>query len=180
MIAERNAHAGIGAVPPPQFIARRESRPRGRTGWSIPVVWTLSVLALGCSALSVDKPELDRLQSEHRAWDALGIVDYDMVFEVNCFCDPDTLKPVRIQVRGDQVISIVRAVTGEEVPASQWENYPNIDQLYTRLETYFARDDTEATATYDADYHFPVRVNGSTKGALDSTITYSVTEFRKQ
>jgi Family of unknown function (DUF6174) len=145
------------------------------------VVMALSAtVILGCSALSVDRPELDRLRSERKAWDALAIMDYDMVFERNCFCDPESLKPVRIEVRGDQVVSVVRTGTGADVPQSEWVNYPDIDQLFDLLDTWFQQKDTEATATYDADFHFPARVNGSTKGALDSTITYSVTEFRKQ
>jgi hypothetical protein len=95
----------------------------------------------------------------------------------SCFCDPNTLKPVRVEVRGGQIARVVKVETGDTVPTIERYAYTDIDGLFDRLEAYVMVDDAEFSASYDPAFHYPVEASGSIRNAAYSGFTYTLSEF---
>jgi hypothetical protein len=139
----------------------------------------LLVVHPACSILGPDNQELDTLRVRRGAWQKLAIVDYEVTLALSCFCDPDSLRPVRITVRDQLTVSIVDAASGAAVPLRRWPDYRSIDELFDWLDTFLQQRENVARVTYDSTYHFPVQMSGYTKDTLDSGVGYELSDFEE-
>lgn len=96
---------------------------------------------------------------------------------MSCFCDPETTQPVRISVRDHVTIAVVYNATGRPAPTGR---YRNIDELFVWLDEYISDDQNVVDVQYHPVYHFPIDITGNTENALDSGITYRLSEFSQQ
>jgi hypothetical protein len=123
------------------------------------------------------EPDLLRVLRERAQWDALNIRDYNFVYGVGCvLCDPF---PVRVEVRGGQVVRSIALVSGDTLlPEADWR-LPTVDQLFDDILEARKREDCGSQRVeFDAQLHYPrlMTCSGSPK-FVDSGSSRSVTEF---
>ena len=105
-----------------------------------------AMLVLVTVSCSITEPtSRDRDQAEltrnRQRWAAAGVHDYVFDYQLLCFCSPESTEPVRITVRQDAVVAVVRQSDG--LPAGTKYGWPRVDALFDdiqgRLDQHVAR-----------------------------------------
>jgi hypothetical protein len=118
-------------------------------------------------------------QPEKDLWLALGIQNYDFVYQVSCFCAILGPNPAKISVRDNTVTGVTSADStislGVTPPLS---SYPTVDSLFSILERAQKATPTGVTVEFDQTYHYPSKIFvDPVKNAADDEITYTVQKF---
>lgn len=113
----------------------------------------LVLLALLAACSSPTDQARDDLRENRERWQALGLHAYSFEFRRVCFCG-GPLRPVRVVVRGDSIVSVTDAATGgpPQFLAAGW--VATVDQVFDEL----IRDSATAASmelAFDPTYHFP-------------------------
>jgi len=117
----------------------------------------LSVTLPACTT-APDDPG-DDLATNRRHWRSQRITDYDIQFQMICFCVPDATAPVLLQVRGGAIVSVKRVADGVAVPPSRWEGtYYTVDQMFALIADAQARGADEVRVAYDPLLRYPTTV----------------------
>ena len=135
----------------------------------------LLVVCAGCDFLTGGS-ELDKLRSNRDRWDALRIADYDFDYRLSCFCATEATQPVRIEVRGGVMASVINLSTGDPVPPQSFVTWPTIDSLFVWTERNLAHGYT-LEITYDASHRFPAHVDGDIPRVVDDEFVRTATNF---
>jgi len=118
-------------------------------------------------------------QPEKDLWQALGIVNYDFVYHVTCFCSILGPNPALLSVRGgaDTKVSSVdstAAVGFEPLPST----YPTVDSLFSILERAQKATPAGVTVEFDPTYHYPSKIFvDPNKNTADDETTYAIEKF---
>lgn len=114
-------------------------------------------VASGCTGGELDtgRAALMAQAAANRAiWDGAAIKDYEFVVQRTCFCGPDYLRALRIQVRGGAVSTVTFSDTGDTVTNSALGPFPTLDDLFDDLQDQILEADN-VNATFDPQYGFP-------------------------
>lgn len=118
-------------------------------------------------------------QPEKDLWLALGIQNYDFVYQVSCFCAFQGPNPAKISVRGGAVTGVAStdsAISPGVTPPPS--SYPTVDSLFSILERAQKATPAGVTVNFDPTYHYPSRIFvDPVKNAADDDITYTVQKF---
>jgi hypothetical protein len=110
------------------------------------------------------------------AWQARGLRDYAFDFERQCFCVPEAVQPVRIEVRGGEITEVRSRDTGEVVPLSPAIPWYTVDELLRQADVAQA-DGQEVRVEYHAD-GFPSQIEiGSL--AADAGVIYNISNLSR-
>jgi len=111
----------------------------------------------GCTT-SPDDPG-DDLVTNRRHWQSQRLSDYQVQFRMSCFCLPDAIAPVVLQVRGGAIVSATRVADGVAVPPSSWRGrYYTVDQAFALIADAQAQGAAEVRVSYDPLLRYPTRV----------------------
>jgi len=92
----------------------------------------------------------DALDAARALWAANGGDDYDMTFNWQCFCIPDYVQQVDLQVRAGSVQAGSVTDTGDPLTADQLAEYQPVGQLFDILQDAILKDAAEIRVTYAA------------------------------
>lgn len=112
-----------------------------------------AVLALACS--DGTGPERTDLERGRAKWEAAAIEDYAYDYQRLCFCPPQLIRPVHIQVENGQVTSGVFLDDGESVAPADLELYPTIDDLFAQLQDAIQAEADSIAASYHPELGYP-------------------------
>lgn len=118
-------------------------------------------------------------QPEKDLWLALGIQNYDFVFQLSCFCGIEGPNPAKLTVR-DGAVTSVSAVDSAVSPSvtPPLSTYPTVDSLFAILERAQKATPAGVTVTFDPTYHYPSKIFvDPVKNATDDETTYTVLKF---
>lgn len=118
-------------------------------------------------------------QPEKALWHALGIQNYDFVYQVSCFCGILGPNPAKLSVRGGVVSKVASPDStvslGVTPPPS---SYPTVDSLFAILERAQKGTPAGVTVEFDPTYHYPSKIFvDPLKNAADDEITYTILKF---
>jgi Family of unknown function (DUF6174) len=127
----------------------------------------LAVLAAGCGdsnpggplgfeTLDDRRATLAALGAARRLWNAQAASDYMIDFQRTCFCLERL--PVRLFVSQGRIRRVVRRDTGAALPASAWEPYLSVEQLFDFLEERARGGAYEVRVRFDPQYGYPADV----------------------
>lgn len=134
------------------------------------------VLTLGLGQCPVS--QLGVLEEKRGLWESLAIDDYRYTFRRSCFCIPDAVRPVIVQVIDGETESIVDADTMEPVDNTFFDDWRTIDLIFDRLQSTLESATGTVQVTYDPDFGFPATVSADPiRGAIDDEFATFVTEF---
>jgi hypothetical protein len=135
----------------------------------------VGIAAIGCS--DPLGPREDRLAEARVAWALAGPAGYEFVFQRLCFCGPDTVRPVRIEVRFGEVTAVTVVETGEAL--TDLGAYPTIEDLFAEIEDAIEQDAFSLDAQYHGDLGYPVEVSiDYLENAVDEEMVFRVSSFR--
>lgn len=119
------------------------------------VVAALAGLIAACSS-STGPVDLEQLDAAQARWAQRSFADYSYEARIICFCTPEVLNRVRVEVRGDQIATVTDVATDQPVPRAFWDSWRTIDDLFARIRLGPLSSNTvRIDAVYDADLGFP-------------------------
>jgi hypothetical protein len=122
---------------------------------AIAVVASLTGVA-GCSVTGTSArtgAELELARNRQR-WASSATHDYEYEFRRNCFCPPEATEQVRIVVRQDAIVSVVRTRDGQ--PASTtFAVWPRVDELFTDVQRRLEQPTERLDVSYDPTFGYP-------------------------
>ena len=140
------------------------------------LVLLLSFAVGGCSAGGGVPEDL----AEARAvWDSRSIHDYTMTIQQTCFCPPELLQPLAVEVTDGQVNNI----TGLERPLEHAELLDTrrltVEGLFRFIENARTREPARLTVEFSPKYGIPVSIqyDGDTMIA-DDELQYRILDFQ--
>lgn len=133
------------------------------------------VTATGCACSQPSEPGIVNDRARAR-WAAQEIRDYRFDFDRQCFCVPEAVEPVRIEVRDGEIAAVRSRTTGESLAASAYVQWFTVDQLFRLIEQAEA-----AGQDVRVDYHwlgYPRKIEiGSL--AADAGVVYAVSALER-
>ncbi len=132
------------------------------------------LLLTACTPAAPPPDGGDAADAPRSAWHEQGLRDYAFDFERQCFCVREALQPVRIEVRGGEIVEVRSRESGEVVPPSPAIPWYTVDELLRQAEV--AREDgQEVRVDYHADGH-PAQIEiGSL--AADAGVIYNISNL---
>jgi hypothetical protein len=115
------------------------------------------MLALQASAGCSDPlgPEQEALDANRDRWAAAALADYRYTLREFCFCGPETLRPVVIEVRDGQVASATYEDDGTAVVEPRLGQLRTVDGLFDVVQDAIDRDAHSLDASYDPTLGYP-------------------------
>jgi hypothetical protein len=139
------------------------------------------LLLASCNILGLDanSDDADRLRAARLRWQRQRPEAYSYVLERLCFCGRETVGPVRIQVRGDSVLSRTYTGSGEPVSLPFRQYFGPMETVFDVVSEALERDADSLAARYDPARGYPVSVViDYIENAVDDELTVRVSEFR--
>jgi len=82
-------------------------------------------------------------------WAAQGIDDYQYIVQVGCFCIVEATRPVMVEVRDGQVVSLTYVDDGTAADPALFERYDSIDKIFAIISEAEAQEPARLDVIYD-------------------------------
>ena len=136
----------------------------------------LALTLVGCT--DVLGPEQDALAAARARWALTNADNYMFEFRRSCFCAPDFVRPVRIEIL-DGIVSSAVYVDTEEPISLPLTSVPTIDDLFEEIQDAMDRLAFSVIADYDANMGYPTSVSiDHIENAIDDEMAFSVSSFQ--
>ena len=146
---------------------------RGRIVTIKRVVGIVGLLILSASyALSPTPPDPEEMQANRERWRSLGVKNYQMRFQMHCFCDLAE-RSILVDVRNGLVHWAVYEDDGTPVSLSDVDSVHSIDSLFAMIKRDLLAG-WSVHADYDAEYGYPESVGIDSDFATDLYTGYGV------
>jgi hypothetical protein len=115
----------------------------------------LALVTMSCSITEPSSRSDDRLEltRNRQRWTSAGMHDYAFDYQLLCFCAPESTEPVRITVRQDAIVSVVRQRDG--LAAGTQYGWPRVDALFDDIQRRLDQNVARITVDYDPTYGYP-------------------------
>jgi hypothetical protein len=123
-----------------------------------------------------DLRDLDRHRDE---WRAQQIHAYVFEYNRSCFCPPEILRRVRIDVRGDTIFRVTDVQSGSDVTHLEFARWPTIDSLFASARRTISNDDWKYEIEYDPTFSYVRRFSGDIPNAADDEFVETVHTFAR-
>jgi hypothetical protein len=97
-------------------------------------------------------------------WNELEFTDYDYAVQVFCYCQDDYVRPKRVEVRDDTIVSVTFLETEDGINAGidvmylEIEQVQTVDSIFTRIRNAITGYAAIIDATYHSTYGYPLEV----------------------
>jgi hypothetical protein len=109
-------------------------------------------------------------------WESSGIDSYAMTVRRLCFCG--FVEPVRVTVDDGVIISRIIVSSGDPVPGSLAQHYPDVPGLFAIIEHAFADGADGLRFEFHPSYGFPTAIAIDwARDAVDDEVTYRAEDF---
>ena len=131
-------------------------KPRSR---SLALAIVLTALLGGSSSCEITGPsartdeELELARNRQR-WASSATHDYEFEFQRLCFCAQEATEKVRIAVRQDAIVSVVRVRDGQPASTS-FVAWPRIDELFAEVQQRLDQRTERIDVQYDPTFGYP-------------------------
>lgn len=136
---------------------------------------------LGCGGgdaplLSKSQSDLTRSQAQ---WKSANIRSYRYTLRRSCFCSPDTLAAVVIEVRNGAAFS-VKTSSGASADAASVADMDTIDEIFAKLQSVLNTPKGAVNASYNALYGYPATANiDPIPDAADDELGLEISDFQR-
>jgi hypothetical protein len=142
----------------------------------------LILLFLVLTLAACSKGEQTELSLNQSKWHDANITHYRFNLDVGCFCAFRSQMPAAVEVKDNQVLSIVD-VNGETLSADDPMNefilkYATLDRIFSEIDSDTVREADKLTISYDPTYGFPSEIFiDYIERAMDDELSINVTAF---
>jgi hypothetical protein len=115
---------------------------------------------------------LRELDAARARWAEQELTDYDYDYRLLCFCPPELLQPVRVQVRDGAVTAVHNKADDQpRAPLSNWSTIPG---LFDKIQDYIERPGSVVKVDYDSATGIPTSASiDPIPNAVDDEIGFS-------
>ena len=90
-------------------------------------------------------------------WEKASTSQYVLEQTLHCFC-PNSGRPAKLIIYGDQVGYAMFTDTNEEIPENQLGLYKSVDDLFDFIDELKKRNPYKLEIEYDPDFGYPTRI----------------------
>jgi hypothetical protein len=138
----------------------------------------IALFSFGCSTgASRDTDQAADLKAKQQRWEAAAITDYRFDFQQQCFCVPEQLQPVTIEVRNGHVARVVSRETGQDVVAVAGLRWYTVPDLFRVIAEAQQQGVTPLVVRYDSRIGYPTHIEAGSLAADAGTI-YTASDLR--
>ena len=117
-------------------------------------------------------------QINEALWQSKNIVNYEYTFRQLCFCPPEVVKAVILEVRAGSLVSARFADGSSGAVVTNYQRFAPLEKIFREIENV-QRSGGSVKATFDPTYGFPTNVSADpVPGAVDDEFVYTVTDFK--
>lgn len=151
--------------------------PTPRTIARLPLL-ALALLAAACSGGPFDASGARaELRAARARWEAGGAADYAYTVRRVCFCGPEVVGPVRVEVRGGRTVS-VSPLEGRTPAPGAFDRLDTVEEMFASVQDAIDADPYLLDARYDPARGHPVSVAVDyDRRAVDEEGGFAVTDF---
>jgi Family of unknown function (DUF6174) len=121
-------------------------------------VMTLLAGATGCSITGTSRTDEElELARNRQRWASSATHDYEFEFRRLCFCPTEVTEPVRIVVRQDAIVSVVRLRDGQPASTS-FTVWPRVDDLFADVQQRLEQRTERLDVRYDPTFGYPLSI----------------------
>jgi Family of unknown function (DUF6174) len=91
-------------------------------------------------------------------WQSHEASNYSFIYQIDCFCPPESLKPYRIIVSNGVIVSAVSLDGKTEIEQSFLSSLQTIPQLFNLIARAIANDAYKLEVNYDPTYGYPNKI----------------------
>lgn len=152
--------------------------------WLIAVVAVLAVAVLAVAVLAWRAAPALRanlvLSQNQARWSAAQLAHYRYTFEASCFCPPDFVRPIVIEVRQGALVAARYRDDGTPVRPEIVAEYATIDQLFTLLQNAYGQRGSRLSVQYDQELGYPTSAGiDYIPDAVDDEFAFTVDSFER-
>jgi hypothetical protein len=118
---------------------------------AMPLAGVTSCSITGTSARTDAELELAR---NRQRWASSATHDYEFEFQRLCFCPPEATEQVRIVVRQDAIVSVVRTRDGQPATTT-FAVWPRVDELFADVQQRLEQRTERVDVRYDPTFGYP-------------------------
>ena len=123
-------------------------------------------------------PVTNSLEENYARWKKLGIVDYTITQQKLCFCADRGMKAI-IQVRGNNIVSVIDSITAQQIPQDRWQWFKTIDGLFQTAISAQNSKPSNMNLHIEQQYGFPDRIWVDPSAQIaDEEYGFTTTSFR--
>ncbi len=133
------------------------------------VLGAMALALLGCGGDDATGPSYDHLPERYRTlaetvdaqrkrWEANEFSSYQYTYQRTCFCAPDWIRPVVIDVVDDRIERIAYADDGALVDSTFWASYHTVDGLFALIDQAMTSDAAQVTVQFDDPLGYPTQL----------------------
>jgi hypothetical protein len=135
----------------------------------------VALTGFGCTTSPLE-PESDALTRARSRWATAAVESYRFEFQRFCFCAPDFIRRIRVEVIDGSVRTVVYVDSSEPVPDPTAA--PVIEDLFEEIQDAIDRQAHSLVTEYDAELGHPTEVSiDYLEFAVDEEMAFSVTAF---
>lgn len=126
-----------------------------RRGWFVAALLVIFLLVAGVGwflwTAAAPDTAVNQLPGDTPAavWAAQGIDDYRYTVQVSCFCLVEATRPVIVEVKDGQAVSLTYADDGTAADPALFERYDSIDKIFAIISEAEAQEPARLDVTYD-------------------------------
>jgi hypothetical protein len=147
----------------------------------------LAVLALAlglhaCSLLPFESGETtrERLREARALWERQGIRSYRYTVAMTCFCPPERVGPVVVEVRDGATVSVTSANQGRTVAPGAFAGLDTVEELFAFIEQGLGKKPDETRTEYHPELGYPTAVRFDyERNAIDEENGILVSAFER-
>jgi hypothetical protein len=138
----------------------------------------LALLTLGsCTSPTGPTDLAEQLRLSRDRWAQTGLADYQYTITRGCYCPPETVGPVVVEVRAGQVVSR-RYAGGSAVDPRFADLFVTVPGLFDLIEEAISRPAAAVSVKYHPTLGYPESIGIDwLAGAMDDEVSYRVSDF---
>jgi len=105
---------------------------------------------------------------------------YSFTWQQGCFCPEESIKPIRITVKGGDITKAVYVADGQPVSASVRSGLRTIEGVFDLIQARLDQHVDEVTVTYDAAYYPTSVFIDISKKAADEELSLHLSDFTSE
>jgi len=145
---------------------------------------TLALAALALSGCEFGPTESHRgereaLRAARARWAGKGTPDYGYVVRNTCFCGPEVVGPVKVEVRGGQNASSTYVSSGAPASARHFASLDTVEDLFDTIHRALEDAPAEVRVTYHKELGYPLEAFfDPSRTTVDEEQGFVVEQFR--
>lgn len=140
-----------------------------------------AMLVSGCTGGEMELKPVADLDAAKALWVGAGVDKYEMTIEQRCYCPLELVQPIRISVKGDEIVAVKgleMAIEKEDLAKSELKT---VTKLFEFLEQAKAGQPQKLIERYNPQYGYPERIeyDGHARVADDEYV-FLIRDFSPQ